>query len=79
MGRVCRPDGHILLLEHGRSSMTWVGRVQDRYAERHARRLGCHWNCEPLDLVRQAGLRVVRCQRHFFGIYHVIEAAPAAE
>jgi ubiquinone/menaquinone biosynthesis C-methylase UbiE len=76
MGRVCRTDGRILLLEHGRSRVAWMGRFQDRRAERHAELLGCHWNREPLALVRQAGLHVVRARRAFFGIFHLIEAAP---
>ena len=44
MGRVCRSGGKIFLIEHGRSDREWLGRWQDRRAERHARFLGCHWN-----------------------------------
>ncbi len=74
MARVCRADGRILLLEHGRSDREWLGRWQDRRADRHARALGCRWNREPLDLVRQAGLRLMAAQRIFFGIFHLLEA-----
>jgi ubiquinone/menaquinone biosynthesis C-methylase UbiE len=76
MARVRRPDGRILLLEHGRSSCPGLGRWQDRRAEAHAQRLGCRWNREPLELVRQAGLDVVEAERFFFGIFHCIAAAP---
>lgn len=79
MGRICRQDGRILLLEHGRSSWEWLGRFQDRNAHSHARHLGCHWNREPLDLLRQAGLRTVTAERTFFGVFHRIEAKPPAE
>lgn len=78
MARVCKPQGHILLLEHGHSDRAWLGRWQDRHAARHARHLGCHWNREPLELVRQAGLRLITDARHFFGIFHLLEAVPAA-
>ena len=78
MARVCRPAGHLLLLEHGRSDRAWLGRWQDRRAERHARHLGCYWNREPLALVRQAGLRLLTTERRFFGIFHLLEAAPPA-
>lgn len=76
MARVCRKDGRILLLEHGRSDRDWLGRWQDRRADRHAKTLGCRWNREPLELVRQAGLGVIAARRVFFGIFHVLEAKP---
>ena len=76
MARVCRIDGKILLLEHGRSDRDWLGRWQDRRADRHAKQFGCHWNREPLELVRQASLKVNKAQRVFFGIFNQIEAAP---
>ena len=78
MARVCRPGGRILLLEHGRSDREWIGRWQDRRAGRHAKQLGCHWNREPLKLVRQAGLKVIQAQRVFFGIFHQVEAEPGS-
>jgi len=56
MARVCRTDGRILLLEHGRSNWERIGRWQDKRAPKHAEMLGCHWNREPLDLVREADL-----------------------
>jgi ubiquinone/menaquinone biosynthesis C-methylase UbiE len=77
MARVCRSEGRILLLEHGRSDSEWLGRWQDRRADKHAKQLCCHWNREPLDLVRQAGLKLISARRTFFGILHVIEAAPS--
>lgn len=76
MARVCRNDGRILLLEHGRSNREWVGRWQDRRTDRHAEFLGCHWNREPLDLVRQAGLNLIANRRTLLGVFHVIEATP---
>ncbi len=74
MARVCRPNGRILLLEHGRSDVEWLGRLQDRRADRHAKALGCRWNREPLDLVRRAGLTLIAAQRTFFGIFHLLDA-----
>jgi ubiquinone/menaquinone biosynthesis C-methylase UbiE len=73
MARVCRTDGKILLLEHGRSDRDWLGRWQDGHADQFAKPLGCHWNRRPLELVREAGLRVVGAQRTFFGIFHEID------
>lgn len=70
-------EGRILLLEHGRSDREWLGRWQDRKADRHAERLGCHWNRKPLDLVRQAGLKLLSARCTFFGVFHEIEATPS--
>jgi ubiquinone/menaquinone biosynthesis C-methylase UbiE len=76
MRRVCKSEGKILLLEHGRSDREWLARWQDRHADKFAKPLGCHWNREPLNLVRQAGLRMNEVRRTFFGIFHQIEAVP---
>ncbi|MGH7846590.1 MAG: class I SAM-dependent methyltransferase [Candidatus Binatia bacterium] len=78
MARVCRIDGKVLLLEHGRSDREWLGQWQDRHANQFAKPLGCHWNREPLKLVRQTGLKIYRAKRHFFGIFHQIESLKMA-
>lgn len=77
MARVCKPDGRLLLLEHGRSDRSWLGQWQDRRAVRHATKLGCWWNRKPLALVHQAGLQPLTTRRAFFGIFHVMEILPA--
>jgi ubiquinone/menaquinone biosynthesis C-methylase UbiE len=74
MARVCRPEGRVLLLEHGRSDREWLGRWQDRHADQFAKPLGCHWNRKTLQLIKDAGLKVVTAQRNFFGIFHQVEA-----
>jgi ubiquinone/menaquinone biosynthesis C-methylase UbiE len=76
MARVCRTEGRVLLLEHGRSNREWLGRWQDRREDSFAKQLGCHWNREPLELVRKAGLKINNSRRVFFGVFHQIEAAP---
>ena len=77
MERVRRPDGRVLLLEHGRSDVGWLARLQDRREEAHAEQLGCHWNREPLELLRQANLRPISARRTFLGIFHEVEAGPS--
>jgi ubiquinone/menaquinone biosynthesis C-methylase UbiE len=77
MSRVCKPDGRILLLEHGRSTSRPVAWFQDVRAEGHARTFGCHWNRNMLELATEAGLQLDRVSRHFFGVFVVMEARPA--
>ena len=68
MDRVCAPDGVILLLEHGRSSVGPVARFQDWWAPRHFEKHGCRWNQEPADLVAEAGLEAVAVDRALLGV-----------
>jgi ubiquinone/menaquinone biosynthesis C-methylase UbiE len=74
MARVCRPAGRILLIEHGRSNRPRIARFQDRHAAFHVSATCCHWNREPLELVHQAGLRVIASRRRLFGVVHIIES-----
>lgn len=76
MARVCKTDGRILLIEHGKSSNGWLARFQDKMADRHAARLGCWWNREPQEYVRQAGLSLKMTKRVVFGVFHIMEIAP---
>jgi ubiquinone/menaquinone biosynthesis C-methylase UbiE len=79
MGRVSKPSGQILLVEHGRSDREWLGRWQDRHEDKFAKPFGCHWNREPLDLAKRVGLKVIRSQRSFLGVFYRIEARPAVK
>lgn len=76
MARVCRPEGRILLLEHGRSSWKAIGRWQDRHEQWHAKQLGCHWNRKPLTVVKEAGLPLELSRRSFLGIFHLMIVRP---
>jgi len=76
MGRVCRPDGRILLLEHGRSSVGPIARFQDWRADAHFEKHSCRWNQEPLDVVGHAPLSVEDSWTAFFGILTAIRARP---
>jgi len=73
--RVCRPEGKALFLEHGRSSVQWIARLQDRFSDAWYRKhMGCRWNREPVQFIEKAGWKVLSHRRSFFGILHIIEA-----
>lgn len=77
MKRVCRPNGLILLLEHGHSSLPWLANYQDRHVLKHYQQhTGCRWNQDPLDLVSAAGLKVRNSKRFSLGMFHAIESTP---
>ncbi|MBI5966200.1 MAG: class I SAM-dependent methyltransferase [Chloroflexi bacterium] len=76
--RVCRPNGLILLLEHGHSNLPWLARLQDRHEYQHYQEnSGCRWNQDPLDLIQLAGLKVLKGKRTVLGVFHSIEAMPS--
>ncbi|MFC5136552.1 MULTISPECIES: class I SAM-dependent methyltransferase [Haloferacaceae] len=58
MSRVCRPEGQILLLEHGRSDNDLIARYQEWRADAHYEKSGCRVTQEPLSVVCRAGLPV---------------------
>lgn len=53
MAAVCKPDGQLLLLEHGRASSKWVNSKLDGEAEKHLAKFGCYWNRPILDIVAE--------------------------
>jgi len=77
MDRVCNPDGKILLLEHGRSDVEPIGRLQDWRADSHYESMGCRLTQEPMEHVAAAGLRVREVRTALFGIVTAVEAEPS--
>ncbi|WP_436925715.1 class I SAM-dependent methyltransferase [Halosimplex amylolyticum] len=76
MNRVCEPDGQVLLLEHGRSSVELFGRFQDWRADAHYEKHSCRWNQEPLALVSQSALALRESSTRLFGVITAIRAEP---
>ena len=50
---MCRPDGRILLLEHGRAGWDWLDGILDRGERKHLRKWGCQWNRDIQAIVAQ--------------------------
>ena len=76
MARVTKPQGRILLLEHGRSPYRGLSWLLDRVAPLSVERHGCHPNRNMVALAQAAGLVVLKAERHAAGMIHVIRARP---
>lgn len=76
MDRVCKPDGQIRLLEHGRSDVGVIARLQEWRADAHYAKEGCRWNQEPVELALRAGLSIRDVTTGLLGLITAIEAQP---
>lgn len=66
--RVCKPDGKILLLEHGRSnSYQGISNYLDKQADTHAKNWGCVWNRDIEQIIRDSGLHIEILHHFHFG------------
>lgn len=77
MQRVCRPDGLILLLEHGISSYKCLAKLQKKSTEWHQQKFGCYWHRNHLEIAKQSGLKIISAERYLLGIIYLIESHPS--
>lgn len=76
MERVCKPDGMIRLVEHGRSDVGAIARFQEWRADAHYAKSGCRWTQEPSEVVKAAGLSVRETTTGLFGTITTFEITP---
>jgi len=79
MIRVCRPNGRILLIEHGVSSVSWLSFVQHKLAKAYYKKYACLWNRDALTPIRSLGLRIAHTRVSFFGIFHAFQLHKSSE
>lgn len=77
MARVCKPDGKLLLLEHGRGSSSNLNWYLDKWAPRHAKSWGCWWNRDIRRIIRMSGCHLVRREEKHFGTTHLMILTPS--
>jgi methyltransferase OMS1 len=73
MKRVCKPGGHVLLLEHGESDWPWMQSLLARQVSVHVKKFGCFNHRGIEDLIAQAGLKVTQSKRKHWGTIYCIE------
>mmetsp|Transcript_3303 Transcript_3303/g.3800 ORF Transcript_3303/g.3800 Transcript_3303/m.3800 type:complete len:325 (-) Transcript_3303:473-1447(-) len=77
---LCKPDGKILLLEHGRTKrFEGLSNYLDKYADRHAKNWGCVWNRDLDDIINKAGLQIDKIDTWHFGTTYYIVCRPNLE
>ncbi|MFC6721531.1 class I SAM-dependent methyltransferase [Halobacteriaceae archaeon SHR40] len=76
MGRVCKPDGQIRLLEHHKWKAPVFGRVTERMHEGEYERVGCRLYEDPTTVVRQSNLEVISDRRWRLPPFTGITACP---
>jgi ubiquinone/menaquinone biosynthesis C-methylase UbiE len=73
----CKPDGTILIMEHGLSKYG-IGRFLQRLWEPyHYRKTGCHLNMDIKTILENSAPRIKRVERKLGGIIYMIWASPA--
>ena len=55
MCRACKPDGQILLLEHGMGTSPWINQMLHNGADKHLKHWGCQWDRDIESIVKQVG------------------------
>lgn len=76
MQRWCKPDGRILLLEHGVSSNAVISLMQKIGDPILYRIIGCHQTRNITELTEESGLSVERMESRWFNTVHLIWAKP---
>lgn len=79
MQRVCKPDGEVLLLEHGASAYSLVTRYLDWAAPAHAQRWGCWFNRPIEKMIADSGMEITSVERTGLGTFYAIVAKPGPQ
>jgi ubiquinone/menaquinone biosynthesis C-methylase UbiE len=72
MVRVTKPGGRLYLVEHGRSSVAWIARRQDRNIARQLERAACRNNRDVTLEIAEAGLDVISVRTSHLGMMNRI-------
>lgn len=76
LNRWCKPDGTILLLEHGISSNFMVSALQKALNPLLYRVCGCHQTRDIIRLIQESGMHVSRVESYSLNMIHLVWAKP---
>ena len=76
LGRVCRRDGRVVLLEHVRSPVAPVYGIERLLSPLQERSIGCHLTRETVKVAQEVGFTLGSEQRRLFGVIRLVVAKP---
>jgi ubiquinone/menaquinone biosynthesis C-methylase UbiE len=79
LGRVCRPEGRIVMLEHVRSTSRPLAAVQKALSPLNERAIGCHLARETFDMARSLGFSIDETWSRLFGSVQLVVARPPVD
>lgn len=65
--KLLKPDGRIILLEHGRGSYDFINNILDKSAKKRLETWGCRWNLDIGEIIDDSGLEIVQEKRYHMG------------
>jgi len=78
LGRICRPRGRIVMLEHVRSTARPLAALQRALSPLNERAIGCHLVRDTIDLARSMGFSIDETRSRLFGSVQLVVARPPA-
>lgn len=78
-GKLLKPDGRIILLEHGRGQYDFVNKMLDNRAEKRLNTWGCRWNLDLGEVLDDSDLELVEEKRTHLGTTWCIVAKRKGE
>lgn len=75
--RWCKPDGSILMIEHGISSYAVVSVIQRMLDPLLFRFIGCHHTRNIPELIRQSGMRITHEESQMLNMVHLLHVKPS--
>ena len=76
MNKWCKPDGQILLLEHGKSSNALIGYLQTMLNPLNRRVIGCEINRDILHIIESSSIQIDRMEHYLTSMVHLVWARP---
>jgi ubiquinone/menaquinone biosynthesis C-methylase UbiE len=72
--RWCKPNGRILLLEHGLSNHKFLDTILNKINNWSMRKQGCHTNLDVIETINKSKIKIIRYKQIFYGTHYLIWA-----